>query len=95
MSVITREIKRKSINFDAIEKIRAWFVDNLDEDDLNIPLPINNLARETRKVGKITKRANQPYLEKYILRRFEEDGICNIDNDEREVTFIKLPNKTT
>lgn len=92
MSLITRKIKKNIINSNAIEKIRTWFVDNLDEDDLNIPLPINNLARETRKVAQITKRANQPYFEKYILRPFEAEGICKIDNDKREVTFIKLPN---
>lgn len=65
----------------------------LDENDLNIPVRINNLARQTRRIAKITLRNNQPFFEEYVLKVMEKEGYCKIDDDDREVIFLKLPYK--
>ena len=93
MSIITQDARKKTVNFQSIEKIKNWLIETLDDEDLNIPIRINNLARKTRQVAKITERNNQPFFENYILKSFEKDGICTIDNETREVTFIKLPDQ--
>jgi hypothetical protein len=91
MSLITRHVRKKTVNFQAVEKIRNWLLKTLDEEDINIPIRINNLARKTREIAKITERNNQPFFENYILKPLEKDGVCTIDKDTREVTFIMVP----
>ncbi len=91
MSIITKNVRKKTANFHAIEKIKHWLLENLDEEDLNIPIRINNLARKTREIAKITERNNQPFFENYILQPLEKDGVCKIDKEAREVTFMEIP----
>jgi hypothetical protein len=90
MSIITGS-KKKAVDFQAIQTIKEWLLKELDEEDLNVPVRINNLARKTRSVAKITDRANQPYFENYVLKPLEDEGICNINEKNREVTFLVLP----
>ena len=93
MSIITKDSRKTAVDFQAIEKIREWLLENLDQEDLGIPVRINNLARKTRIIAKITERNNQPYFESYILQALEKEGYCKIDKDAREVTFIEKKKK--
>lgn len=93
MSIITKGGNKnpKKVDFQAVEKIKKWLLETVDEEDLGIPVKINSLARQTRKIAKITKRGNQPFFESYILESLAKDGVCEINNDDREVTFLRLP----
>ena len=90
ISIITKDSRKTAVDFQAIEKIREWLLETLDQEDLGIPVRINNLARKTRAIAKITERNNQPYFENYILKVLEKEGYCKIDKEAREVTFTKL-----
>jgi hypothetical protein len=93
MSAITKDFRKKSVNFDAVERIRQWLLNTIDQEDLGIPVRVNNLARKTRKVAIITERNNQPYFENYVLQALEKEGICKINKLAKEVTFVKIPEK--
>ena len=93
MSIITKDSRKTAVDFQAIEKIREWLLKTLDQEDLGIPVRINNLARKTRGIARITERNKHPYFENYILQALEKEGYCKIDKEAREVTFIELPTK--
>ena len=88
MSIISKGPLR--IDWEAVETIKKWLEDTLDEEDLNVPIKIGSLARKTRAIARITPRSNQPYLEEYVLKPLESKGFCKIDAEKREVTFLKL-----
>ena len=88
MSILSKGPSR--VNWEAVEAIRKWLEDTLDEEDLNVPINIGSIARKSRAVAKITPRSNQPFFEDYILKPLESKGFCKIDTDKREITFVKL-----
>lgn len=88
MSIISSSPSK--VDLEAIEEIKKWLKTTLDEDDLNQPININSLARKTRRIAHITPRNNQPHFEEYILKGLEKEGYCEINEQKREVIFLKL-----
>lgn len=80
---------KDQIDCEAVTKIRKWLEDTVDEEYLNIATSVNCLARSSRKIAHITPKGNQPHLEKLILRELEKEGYCKINDERREITFLK------